>query len=438
MTASMGTVGIRLAQTSFKRLVCFVLFAHLAATCLALDSYGQFVSLELEGEPLRYSQTQAKNRVSRLLAEIEAGRIALEYDQQRGYLRSLLQHLGISEASQVLVFSKTSMQIQHISPRNPRAVYFNDDTYLGWIPGSSLIEISTNDPRLGAAFYTLKMTPGKPNIQQETYQCLACHATAMTQGVPGHTVRSGFPDYDGRFDVQRESFVTDEKSPFSQRWGGWYVSGSHGDMEHMGNAYLRSGTLDRSRGSNVKDLDELFNTDRYLTPHSDIHALMVLEHQSQMHNTITRADFNVRALLHKYPEQDVAERTVQLKLLAKGIVDRLFFCDEFALTSPVAGTSGYEGAFLELGPKDSQGRSLREFDMQTRMFKYPLSYLIYSEAFDAMHPQLHREVCRQISDILSGQVQSEEYQHLTPGLRQQILEIVRDTKPVITGGTTDY
>jgi hypothetical protein len=408
------------------------------ATLLSPHSRAQFVSLELEEPPLSYSATTADNRISRLIAEIESGAIKLEYDRQRGYLRSLLQHLGISEASQVLVFSKTSMQIQHISPRNPRAVYFNDDTYLGWIPGSSLVEISTNDPKLGAAFYTLKMTLGQPKIQQETYQCLACHATAMTQGVPGHTVRSGFPDYDGRFDVQRESFVTDEMSPFSQRWGGWYVSGTHGDMEHMGNAYLRGGSLDRSRGSNMKDLDELFNTDSYLTPYSDIQALMVLEHQSQMHNTITRADFNVRALLHKYPDQEEAERRVQLQLIAKGIVDRLLFCDEFVLTSPIAGTSGYEKAFLDLGPKDSQGRSLREFDMQTRMFKYPLSYLIYSEAFDAMQPRLHREVCRQVLEILNGKVQSEEYKHLTPALRQQILEIVRDTKPVIVEATTDY
>ncbi len=269
-------------------LLRFLAAMVVGACLLTQNSLGQFISVDLESEPLQYSKTRPSNRISKLVEALANGSISWKYEDKKEYLVALLEHLNISESSQVLVFSKTSMQVQHISPRNPRAIYFNDDTYVGWIHGSSLVEISTNDPKLGAAFYTLRMTSSAPRFRQETYQCLGCHATTMTKGVPGHTVRSGFPNYDGIFDVKREAFVTDETSDFKERWGGWYVTGDHGDLRHMGNAYLRSGTLDTSRNGNRQSLDEFFDVSNYLTPHSDIQALMVLEHQTQMHNTFTR------------------------------------------------------------------------------------------------------------------------------------------------------
>ncbi|WP_240491225.1 hypothetical protein [Pirellula sp. SH-Sr6A] len=407
----------------------FGLAVLVLALGLGRNSNAQFVSGDLEKEPFRYSDTEANNRVSKLIAAMEKGDVALEQDGERGYLRSLLKHLEIPESSQVLVFSKTSLQVQHISPRNPRAIYFNDDTYVGSVPGSSLVEISTNDPKLGATFYSFRMGFRLPRIRQETYQCLGCHATSMTKGVPGHAVRSGYPNYDGDYDVKREAFVTDETSEFSRRWGGWYVTGLHGSMQHMGNGYLQGGMLDTTRFANLSSLDKLFDVSKYLTPHSDIHALMVLEHQTQTHNTITLADFRVRTLEHEDANQDPAERSVQLGMIAKEVVDRLLFCKEFALTSNVSGTSGFAQDFLKRGPKDSKGRSLREFDMLSRMFKYPLSYLIYSDAFDAMSPSLRDAIGGQLNAILQGDNQDEEYRHLTPELRQQIREIVQETKP---------
>ena len=401
------------------------------AYLLSQNSLGQFISVDLESEPLQYSKTQPSNRISKLMEDLAKGKIPWKYEDEKEYLKALLEHLNISESSQVLVFSKTSMQVQHISPRNPRAIYFNDDTYVGWIYGSSLVEISTNDPKLGAAFYTLRMTSSALRFRQETYQCLGCHATTMTKGVPGHTVRSGFPNYDGIFDVKREAFVTDESSDFKERWGGWYVTGDHGDLRHMGNAYLRSGTLDTLRNGNRQSLDEFFATSNYLTPHSDIQALMVLEHQTQMHNTFTRADFSVRSILHEHADQDESERAFQLRMIAKDVVDRLLFCKEFALSTPITGSSEFAQSFVARGPADSNDRSLREFDMRTRMFKYPLSYLVYSEAFDALQPVLRIEVCQQLRQILDGENQTSEYSHLTKELRQKIREIVLATKPDI-------
>jgi hypothetical protein len=391
------------------------------------------IDIDIEQAPFRYSDTADDNRVSRLIDKLSSKQIKLEYTREHGYLRSLLEALEIPESSQTLVFSKTSMQVRYISRRNPRAIYFNDDTYLGWVNGSSIVEISTADAKLGAVFYTVDMAPWHPKMQRANYECLGCHATSMTQGIPGHTVRSVLASYDGSVDSQRQSFITDDSSPFHQRWGGWYVTGLHGEMRHMGNAYLRGGTLDTTKNGNRSNVRDEFDSSNYLSPHSDIVALMVLEHQTQMHNTMVRADFSVRQWLHEVSQiepTDEAEQEwrLQLQLIAKEVVDRLLFCGELRLTSEVKGSIVFANDFNQRGPKDDLGRSLREFDLQTRLFKYPLSFLIYSDAFDALQPCLRKEIYRQLDQVLCGANQSEDYQHLSPQTRSDALAILRATK----------
>ncbi|TWU26371.1 hypothetical protein Pla52o_02240 [Novipirellula galeiformis] len=389
---------------------------------------------EVEKPPFEYSETEPNNRVSRLIAKLKSKELKLEYTRERGYLASLLDALEIPQSSQTLVFSKTSMQVRHISPRNPRAIYFNDDTYLGWIRGSSLMEISTVDPKLGAAFYTVDMMPWRAKIEQATYDCLACHLTSMTQGVPGHTVRSVLPSFDGSVASQLESFITNHRSPFSQRWGGWYVTGHHGEMTHLGNSFLRGGQLDTDNNGNRTHLRDKFDTHDYLLPYSDIVALVVLEHQSQTHNAMTRADFSVRQLRHERSQAEATEESedewrAQLHLIAKPLVEAMLFCDETELTSEVKGSIEFAHEFESRGPHDEQGRSLRQFDLKTRMFKYPLSYLIYSDAFDSLSEELRGEVIRQLRDVLEERDTSETYAHLTTDMRRDILEILRATKP---------
>lgn len=390
------------------------------------------LGIDIEKPPFEYSQTPDNNRVSRLVERLKSKEVTLEHTDAHGYLKSLLAALEISESSQALVFSKTSMQVRYISPRNPRAIYFNDDTYVGWVRGSSLVEISTADPKLGAAFYTVDMLPSRPLVRRAGYDCLGCHATSLTQGTPGHTVRSVLPEVDGRVRVQRPSLVTDDSSPFAKRWGGWYVTGQHGEMSHMGNATLRGDALDTVGNANLTDLSDHFQTKAYLSPHSDIVALMVLEHQTQMHNTLTRADFQARQLAYDHArleatEESAAEHRVELQLLAAEVVRDMLFCDEFQLTSEVSGLAAFAEQFVARGPRDSQGRSLRDFDLRTRMFKYPCSYLIHSAAFDALTPDLRAQVISQLRDVLEGRDQSPDFAHLDPEDRRAILEILRET-----------
>jgi len=108
-----------------------------------------------EQAPIFYSQTQADNSISKLQESLDADSANLDYDDAFGYLPSLLENLRIARESQVLVFSKTSLQHRYISPETPRALYYNDEVYVGAVHRGDLLEISVADPNLGAVFYSL-------------------------------------------------------------------------------------------------------------------------------------------------------------------------------------------------------------------------------------------------------------------------------------------
>ena len=157
---------------------------------------------------------------------IEKGEAKFKYDARHGWLPDVLKHLQVSEESQVLVFSKTSLQLHKISPRTPRALYFNDDVYVGWCQHGDVVELAATDPELGAVFYTMDQdVDAPPRIVRDRGQCLTCHATTRTQGIPGYLIRSVYPDINGRPRTGSRTYVTDQSSPFEQRWGGWYVTG---------------------------------------------------------------------------------------------------------------------------------------------------------------------------------------------------------------------
>ncbi len=337
-----------------------------------------------------YEKATPHDHAAELAARLKSGKTKLAFDEKNGYLPALLKELHISISSQVLVFSKTSLQASRISRQAPRAVYFNDDTYAGWVKPSvqfgEVMEIVSVDPKIGTIFYSMnQQETAVPEIRRRD-ECLHCHASPQTEGVPGLFVRSVFADSEG-FAVQaRGSFLTDHRSPLKQRWGGWYVTGTHGAQRHMGNTYLPgrglSGELDMERGANQRDLGAFVNTEPYLSPYSDIVALMVLEHQARAQNLIFRC--------HQDPSA------------ADTLADYLMFAGETALTAPVEGVSGFAAEFAARGPFDDQHRSLREFDMKTRMFRYGLSYMIYSESFDRIPVETRKRVYARIFSKLEG------------------------------------
>lgn len=405
--------------------------------------------VDYEQPPISYLTASVHDPVAQLQQRLERHETQLEFADRHGYLLSVLKALDVPVSSQVLVFSKTSFQAPKISPRRPRAIYFNDNAYIGWVQRGDVVEMAAIDPQQGAIFYTLdQQRDGPAVITRQTHNCLVCHASSNTEGVPGLFVRSIFADHSGQPVLKAGSYRTDYTSPLRERWGGWYVTGTHGAQRHMGNAMLAADSdpqdLDVESVANLVDLATRFNVSPYVTPHSDIVALMVLEHQLAMHNRLTAANYSARITARDAQvmnealgqDQNVESESTRRRYdtAAARVVEGLLFVGEAALTDPVAGTSRFAAEFAERGPCDAQGRSLRQFDLRTRLFRYPCSYLIYSDAFDALPAPVRDRVLRRLWSVLTGNDTSETLQHLSAGDRADILAILRATKQ----GLPDY
>ena len=379
-------------------------------------------------EAINYSKTADGGPVARLRVLIEKGEAKLAYDKDRGYLPAVLEALGVSPASQMLVFSKTSLQRERISPRTPRAIFFNDDVYIGFIPGAPLLEISSVDPKLGAVFYQLEQKPAdKPKLVR-TDACLECHASTKSMGVPGHLIRSFAVDEEGMADLNDGTSLVNHRSPIAERWGGWYVTG-RGDREvHRGNlfgkdAFARHEKEPAFRGT-LTNLAGLFATNHYpAASTSDIAALMVLEHQAHMHNFITRLNYESTMALHSYGHVNY------LKTIVTAFLKYLLFVEEAPLAGPIQPGTNFVAHFEKLGPPDHAGRSLRQFDLKTRLFKYPCSFLIYSDAFNRLPAAAQEVVYRRLWEVLQGQDKDPAFAKLKPETRRAILEILVETKP---------
>ncbi|MGE0759966.1 MAG: hypothetical protein AB7O38_23325 [Pirellulaceae bacterium] len=393
--------------------------------------------------PIEYSKAAADNCITRLQQQLERGETEFDYDERLGYLKSLLAALQVPVESQMLVFSKTSLQRNRISPRTPRAIYFSDEVYIGFCQSGDVLEISAVDPKLGTVFYTLDQhDQKKPRFTRQTDSCLICHSSSRTDGVPGHVVRSLFVDPSGQPILSAGSNTVDHTTPMAERWGGWYVTGEHGDQKHLGNLVIRGRDVPRpvenDEGLNVTELADRFAVDRYLSPHSDIVALMVLEHQALVHNRLTKAGYAVRQALHYEAMMNKAlgepsdhrldSTTRRIQGAGDDLVEALLMVDEAELTAPNEGASGFATNLSQRGPRDHHGRSLRDFDLRQRMFKYPCSYLIYSRAFDELPDEMRDYVWRRLWQVLAENEDPETFAHLTVEDKRAIVEIIRQTK----------
>jgi hypothetical protein len=373
---------------------------------------------------------QYQDPISRFNRQLEAGKAKLEYASKWGYLGSMLKQLDIHPDTQILVFSKTSFQQDLISAAKPRALYFNDDIVIGAVQDAQVFEAVALDPTEGLQFFSLNQKKtGKPRFKAERGSCTFCHApiNKYAQGVMIATV---FPAPDGKpfFKTGEELFhLTDHRSPFEDRWGGYYVTGTSGGIKHRGNAVAPDPSkpydLDFTNTSNVTSLEGRFDVSKYLVPTSDIPALMTLEHQTMLINILTSLNAQFRA------NEDFPLPPEQLDAEVDKLVTFMLFIDETKLTSPIKGVSTFTETFAARGPRDSQGRSLRDFDLQTRMFRYPLSYMIYSKSFDGLPQDARDRIYRRLYDALTGKLRTGGYQQLDSARSREILEILIGTKP---------
>jgi hypothetical protein len=368
---------------------------------------------------------QPANAIGRLEQQIAAGALPSQ-DDRFGRLPALLERLAVPIDSQVLVFSKTSFQAPHITPRTPRALYFNDDVYVGAVQDGQVFEVIATDPTDGLAYYTLDARPGEAGgFVRRHAECTTCHG-------PDLMVQSVLPGPDGSpiAVVGGGALPTiDHRTQIQSRWGGWYVTGTHGSVEHLGNAVVRQPDaqieLETAGTQNRVSLEDKIDTARYLAPTSDIVALLTLEHQTRMTNLINAVSRQARMSARAATPAAAAS---PLDVAIDQLLVYMLFTDEAPLPGPVRGVSTFTQTFAARGPRDPQGRSLRDFDLQKRMFRYPLSYMIYSEAFDAIPAAAREQVYDRLFAVLTGRDRRPAYTSLTAQDRRAVLEIVRETK----------
>lgn len=402
--------------------------------------------------PIEYSTRTPNDCVSQLQARLESGEQQLEFQGKLGYLPAVLRALNVPIESQMLVYSQTSLQRQRISPRRPRAIYFSDAVYVGFCQSGNVLEVAAIDPQLGSVFYTIDQERAEqPRFVRQTESCLVCHSSSRTDGVPGLLVRSLFVDPSGQPILSEGSYAVDHRTPLEQRWGGWYVTGTHGAQVHLGNLVLRdrkaSRPIENKAGQNITDLSDRLRVEDYLAPHSDIVALMVLEHQALVQNRITQAGFVTRQALYYEAEMNRAlgdpggnrleSTTRRIQSAGDALVDALLLVDEARLTGPIKGTSGFAEKFASAEPRDRLGRSLRDLDLTSRLYKYPCSYLVYSKSFIEMPSEMKDYVWQRLWQVLTSHDKSEKFAHLSADDRKAIVDILRETVSDLPNSWTD-
>jgi len=405
---------------------------------------------DFEQEPINYSKSTPTDKAAEIQARIDNG--TFEFDRSSGekaLLLSVLREFGVDPATQVLVFSQTSLQNDRISPRRPRALYFSDEAYIGWVQGGD-VEVTTIDPKLGPVFYRLHVprTPAERTRILRDGDCMRCHLGHNPDRVPGLLVRSVYPDADGQPIYSAGTFFTDHTSPLSERWGGWYVTGDHGPMRHMGNVIAEQlpdgrAKIDIERGANLSALPDFVDRDAYLQPDSDIVALMVLEHQLTAHNALFAAHFASTQTLHRNrlmakhfsysPDELSATSRRLLESQAERLLRVLLFADEFPLEGyGIEGNEAFQTAYAAGARRDSDGRSLRDLQLLSRLYKYRCSPLVYSSSFANLAPEFRAIVLEFLRHILDGEFPSAEqaaaFAHLKAPERARIKSIL--TQPL--------
>lgn len=443
-----------------------VLFAATSAACLGwfiAGAHGQ-IAVRNQGyvpysdAPINYRSEDLSDPVAKLQQELDRGKRKLKYKPKYGYLKSVLKLLKVPVDSQTLVFSKTSFQYKKISPEHPRALYFNDDVYVGKVHDGKAIEIVSFDPMQGAIFYLLdEHKVDKPVFQRAELDCTQCHIAAGTRNVPGVLLRSIYPTATGTQTPSSQSYITDQESPLKERWGGWYVTGKIAGLPHMANAVVEdkqtTGSSDQSASAKLVSLSNAFDSSAYLIPDSDVVAHLVLAHQTQMHNLITLTNYKTRLALYAEAARNKAaaqsadaplseSARKQFERPAEQLLRYLLFVNEAPLSGPggegIEGSSAFAKEFTARGARDAEGRSLRDFDLKTRIFRYPCSYLIYSASFDALPEPAKGYVYHRLLQVLTGQDESGDFSRLSAEDRRAVFEILLATKPRLPAEWGEY
>ena len=433
-----AVICINMFLSKMRFVSSFLLLATVSSSGQSFNDFDQ--------SPHDYWTAGMKDPMTQLLTRVERKEVVLDEKPGLPLVRRLLHELDIPVESQVLVFSRTSLQRGSVSPANPRAIFFNEESYLGWMP-EGRIEIASSDPQRGAVFFfQRKLDDQRGKLFVRDRVCIQCHAGSATNFLPGLLAKSVYPDDRGRSLKSVDSFErVGHHVPISDRWGGWYVTGASSKLDHMGNAIaLRSKTGLKLTGDDpaIKEgFSNLFHGERYPVTTSDVVALLVMDHQVSMHYHLMEASYLVRQALHDAARAGKMENSASkvpvlpelvskaLDKATKQVLNHLLFADEAPIGEEIPANGLFAESFLSRGVSDKGGRSLRDFELKDRIFRYRCSYMIYSKVFSGLPEVLRKAIYFRLNEVLSAKNPPEGYQYFVPGERAAILDILMETLP---------
>lgn len=380
--------------------------------------------------PHRYLEHTPDDRLARLRKQIEAGGVKLDTSDDKAFLASLLKALDVPISSQLLVFSASSLQSEIINPRNPRALYFNEDVYVGYVPGGK-VEIIAMDPEMGAMFYIFERLrpqgPVPPITRSD--KCFNCHAGNATKRVPGLIAESLLPMLSG---ASLETYRRDEQGhqiPLEKRFGGWHLTGEHHLKDSLANMMGRTSA---SRGFEKVKIEpgQMSDLKLHLLPTSDILPHLIHEHQIGFENRVFHAAYVMRQLMADGRGTLPLSAKPQVEELADELARYILFADEAKLPPEgISGDAEFIREFQRNKKPNEGGLSLKDFDLKTRIFKYRASYMLYTDSWQKLPPFLKERVYFKMAEGLREQNANPTYAHLLASEKQAIRTIIKRTVP---------
>lgn len=435
-----------LAPTAFALRALFsalLLAPVLSASALRAQAFNDFLV-----PPHDYNSIRGRDAMSRLIERTAAGEDTFGEETGLPLLRRLLDELDMPESSQVLLFSKTSLQREYIDPENPRAIFFNENGYVSWMP-DGVIEVLMFDPDAGGLFFIEELPEERSDPRMAFVKgrgCTGCHSGSATNFLPGPMARSGHVDAEGKRIGSISGHIRmNHGVPLSDRWGGFYVTGAHASLGHLGNALARreggKTILDRHGAPMLSELSGIFDVSRYPRRDADALALLLFDHQIEAHNLLMETRYRWRLVEYERERSGGEASTIAREGLERGLrrlVRYLLFADEASLDgSALSVSSDFRRDFLASRRTDPEGRSLRDLDLGERMFTHRLSYMIDSQAFAEAPREMRALVYERLGGILLPEATPDDFDYFDEGEREAIVSILKATKDDLPPGWGD-
>lgn len=382
--------------------------------------------IDFKAPPHNYLERKPEDRFAHLMEKARQGEVRIDTSSDKAFLASLLTALDIPVSSQIMVFSASSLQSEIINPRNPRALYFNEDTYVGWVPGG-LVEIIAADPQLGPMFYVfnrLRLGGPVPDVQRST-KCMNCHAGNATRRVPGLIAESLLVSRAGSSLETYRHDVQGHQIPLELRFGGWHLTGEHHLTTHKANVM---GVPQNGKNEIVPvEPGQYSNLSLHLLPTSDILPHLIHEHQLGFENRLVYAIYTMRQIKSENRSLPSAAAKAEIEERAQELARYITFADEAKFPAKgITGDATYAADFLRDRRATRAGLSLKDLDMRTRIFKYRCSYMLYTDTWKQAPRELKERVYYHLALYLRDQPDA-AHGHLPPAERLAIRAILKET-----------